>query len=308
MLYRYIGSRIGQSLIVLFGAVAISFALTNLIGRPSDVVGGPFMTAEQRAALNSQLGYDQPLLPRFGNFVANAVTGDFGVSYRSSQSAMSIVLDALPNTLILVLAALLVGSAVSLGLAILSVRRRESVVDRFLRRSVGVLQGMPGFWLALMLVFLLSVQIPLLPSFGFYEPSALVLPMLALAIPLVPIQFRIFRGQLLDVMGKNFVEAMRARGLAERSIVYRHGLRNIIGPAVTLTALQLGYLIGGSMIVETVFSWPGIGNLVVSAVQARDFAIVQAIIVIVAAFYVALNLFADLVVVLTDPRVRRGTA
>ncbi|WP_027932859.1 ABC transporter permease [Amycolatopsis thermoflava] len=308
MLYRYVGSRLGQSLIVLFGAVAISFALTNLIGKPSDVLGGPFMTADQRAALNAQLGYDQPVLPRFGNFLVNLVTGDFGVSYRSNENAMTVVMESLPNTLVLVLSALLLASAISLVLAIFSVRHREGVADRALRRSVGVFQGMPNFWLALMLILLLSVQVPLLPSFGFNEPAALVLPMLAMAIPIVPIQFRIFRGQLLDVMGKNFVEAMRARGLSERSIVYRHGLRNMVGPAVTLTALQLGYLIGGSLVVETVFSWPGIGNLVVSAVQARDFAVVQAIIIVVAAFYVLLNLVADVVVLLIDPRTRKGTA
>ncbi|MEU3274244.1 ABC transporter permease [Saccharomonospora sp. NPDC006951] len=301
---RYLANRLGQGLVVVFGAIAISFVLFNVLGRPADIIGGPFMTPEDRAALNARLGYDRPLLDRFFHYITGIFRGDFGVSYRSSRNAIADVLAVLPNTIILVLSAILLAGLIALPLAIFSVRHRETLRDRFLRRSVGFLQGMPEFWLSLMLVLAFSVSIPLLPSFGFTQLSALVLPTLALALPIIPTFFRLFRGQLLDVLGNDFVEAMKARGLSGRVIVYHHGLRNMVGPAATFAALQLGYLLGGSLVVETIFSWPGIGNLAVSSITLRDFAVTQTIIIVIAVFYVVLNLVADLVVLTSDPRIR----
>jgi peptide/nickel transport system permease protein len=307
MNYRYVTGRLGQGLVVLFGAVTISFVLTNVIGSPADVIGGAFMPPDQRQALNARLGYDDPLFSRFVHYIAGIVHGDFGISYRTNDSAIAQVMTALPNTLVLVVSSLLIALALALGLAVFSVRHRESRRDRMLRRTIGVLQGMPEFWLSLMLILVFSVQLRVLPSYGFYSPSSLILPAVALALPMIPTLFRLFRGQLLDVMGRDFVEAMRARGLSETVVVYQHGLRNILGPATTLVALQLGNLIAGALITEVIFSWPGIGNLAFSAVQARDFAVVQAIIIVIAVFYVLLNLAADLVVLVSDPRVRRGS-
>lgn len=306
VILRYILARLGQGLLVLFGAALIGFILTNVIGTPADVIGGVFLPEDQREAINARLGYDRPLHVRFAEYLVGAVVGNFGVSYRTNDSAMGMVLGTLPSTLLLVACALVSSTLVALPLAIFSSRKRESRRDRLLRRSIGVLQGTPEFWLALMLILAFSVQLQIFPSFGFSGLSSLVLPTVALAFPIVPTLFRLFRGQLLDVLGRDFVVAMRARGLSEQAIVYHHGLRNILAPAVTLVALLLGYLISGSILIETIFSWPGMGNLTISAVLARDFAVVQAVIIIVAAFYVVLNLAADLIVLISDPRVRRG--
>ncbi|WP_051898282.1 ABC transporter permease [Sciscionella sediminilitoris] len=308
MIKRYVLGRLTQGIIVLFGAVAISFLLTNVIGKPADVLGGDSLTPAQRAVLNAKLGYDRPMPERFLSFLKGVVTGDFGKSYRTDDSAIGLVLRALPNTLVLVLLAMALAVLIAVLLAIFSVRHRERRSDRLLRRVIGVLQGMPEFWLALMMILLFSVQLRLFPSFGFYSASSLILPVVSLAIPMVPMLFRIVRGQLLDVLSGEFVDAMRARGLTERFILYRHVLPNTAGPSATFGALQLGHLIGGSLIVETIFSWPGIGNLTVSAVQARDFTVVQTVIIIVAAFYVLLNLAADLIVLAADPRVRVGVS
>lgn len=306
MLYRYLVSRLVQAVVVVFGAISIGFFLTNVIGKPGDVIGGALhMTTEQRAALNARLGYDKPLLPRFLDYLGGALTGDFGDSFRTNTSAMGQVLVVLPNTLLLAASASLVAVAVALPLAVFSARKREGVWERLLRRMMGVLQGVPGFWLALMLIFLFSVQLRILPSFGFMGASSLVLPTVAVAATVVPTLFRLFRGQLLDVLGTEFIDALRARGLSERRIVYRHGMRNMAGPAITFLALLIGDLIGGAVIVEIIFSWPGIGNLMMSAVQARDYTVVQAIIIVVAISYMLLNLLADVVVVFGDPRVRR---
>ncbi|WP_020502552.1 ABC transporter permease [Sciscionella marina] len=308
MIKRYVLGRLAQGIIVLFGAVAISFLLTNVIGKPADVLGGDSLTPAQRAVLNAKLGYDRPMPERFLSFLEGVVTGDFGKSYRTDDSAIGLVLRALPNTLVLVLLAMALAVLIAVLLAIFSVRHRERRSDRLLRRVIGVLQGMPEFWLALMMILLFSVQLRLFPSFGFYSTSSLILPVVSLAIPMVPMLFRIVRGQLLDVLSGEFVDAMRARGLTERFILYRHVLPNTAGPSATFGALQLGHLIGGSLIVETIFSWPGIGNLTVSAVQARDFTVVQTVIIIVATFYVLLNLAADLIVLAADPRVRVGVS
>ncbi|MGI6877087.1 MULTISPECIES: ABC transporter permease [Amycolatopsis] len=304
MVTRFIINRLLQSVVVVFGAVVISFLLTNTIGRPADVIGGPQMTAEARAALNAELGYDKPLAMRFMHYLSGIFQGDFGNSYRTGSDAMGEVVTAFPNTLILVVLAILLAAALALMLTIFSARHRESRTDRFIRRTVGALQGMPEFWLGLMLILVFSANLQLLPSFGFYNLSSVVLPVVTLALPTVPTLYRVFRGQMLDVLGNDFVEAMRARGLSERVIVYRHALRNMLGPSVNFTALQLGYLISACVIVETIFSWPGIGNLMISAVLTRDFAVVQATIIMVAAFYVLLNLISDIFILVSDPRVR----
>lgn len=308
MISRYLLGRLAQGVIVVFGAVTISFVLANVIGNPGDVIAGDDMDEEQRAALNARFGYDKPLVSRFISYVAGVARADFGISYRTNESALGQVAHVLPNTLVLVGATLILATVIALPLAIFSVQHREGIRDRVLRRTIGVLQGMPEFWLALMLILLLSVNLRLLPSFGFYGVSSLVLPSVALALPMVPTLFRVFRGQLLDVLKNDFVEAMRARGLSEQVILYRHALRNVVGTSTTFVALQFGHLIGGSIIVETIFSWPGLGNLTISAVQARDFVVVQAVIVVVAVFYVSLNLLADLVLLIADPRVRVGAS
>lgn len=308
MITRYLLARLGQGAVVVLGAITISFVLANVIGNPGDVIGGPYATEEQRADLNVRFGYDQPLVSRFVSYVAGVALADFGTSYRTNESALGQVAHVLPNTLVLVGAALILTTVIALPLAIFSVQHREGIRDRVLRRTIGVLQGMPEFWLALMLILLLSVKLRLFPSFGFDGVSSLVLPSVALALPMVPTLFRVFRGQLLDVLKNDFVEAMRARGLSEQVILYRHALRNVVGPSTTFVALQLGHLLGGSIIVETIFSWPGLGNLTISAVQARDFVVVQAVIIVVAVFYVSLNLLADLVLLIADPRVRVGAS
>jgi ABC-type dipeptide/oligopeptide/nickel transport system permease component len=301
---RYVLTRVLQGIVVILGAALIGFILTNVIGKPGDVFGPLSTTPEQRDAFNKSLGYNEPLVPRFVDYIVGILHGNFGLSFRTNESAMNTVLAGVPETLLLVVSALTVATLVALLLAIYSVRHREGRLDRLLRQTIGILQGLPDYWLALMLILVFSVWLSAVPSFGLTGPSSLVLPTVALAVPLIPILFRVFRGELLDVLSNDFLEAMRARGLSERTIVYRHGIRNMVGPCVTFVALLLGGMFAGDIIVETIFAWPGIGNLAFSAVQTRDYAVVQAIIIVVATFYVVLNLAADLFVLFTDPRVR----
>jgi len=301
---RYVASRLAQGLVVVLGAIAISFLLVNLTGNPADVLGGGFLPPEARAELARNFGYDEPLPARLADYFAGALRADFGVSIRTGEPAAGLVLDALPNTVILVACAMALALAVAVPVSLLSVLRRGRGVDRHVRTTLLLAGSLPDFWVALVLVLVLSVQLGLLPSVGFTGVDSLVIPACALALPLVPALVRLLRGALLDVTEQDFVAALRGRGFGEGYILVRHGLRNAMVPFITLVAFQVGSLIGGTFIVEVVFGWPGIGTLLAGAVAIRDVALVQATVVIVAVAYVLLNLAADLLVAVIDPRVR----
>jgi ABC-type dipeptide/oligopeptide/nickel transport system permease component len=302
---RYIAIRIGQGVLVVLGAVAISFVLVNVAGNPVTALGEFFLTPERKQELIHLYGYDRPLPERFLDYVASAFQGDFGESFRQPVGALTLVLRALPATIYLVLGSVLVTLVVSVPVALLSVLRRGSWLDRGIRNSLTVLQGLPSFWLGVILVLVFSVELGWLPSYGDRELKSYILPIAALSIPLMSTVVRLLRSQLLDIMGMEFVTALRAKGLSERDIVMRHALHNAMPPLVTFMALQIGWLFGGTIIVEAVFGWPGIGSLAITATGNQDLTVIQALVVVVAAVYVLLNLLADLAVLAIDPRLRK---
>jgi ABC-type dipeptide/oligopeptide/nickel transport system permease component len=303
---RYIGARLVQGVVVIFGALVVSFFLGVVAGDPSRLVAGAAGIASPEAVeqIRDHLGYGDPLPIRFLRYVLDTLSFDFGTSYRSGESALGLVMDALPNTLVLAAGALLLGLAVAVPLASWSVLRRERLDDRLMRRSLAVTQGMPDFWLALMLALVFSVSLAWFPTVGFEGPSSLVLPVLALTLPIVPTLVRVIRAELLEVMGHDFVLALRAKGLTEPEIVSRHALWNALPHVVTFVALQAGWLVGGTLVIESIFGWPGLGTLLIDATQTHDLALVQAAVVVIATSYVLLNLAADLAVLAIDPRIR----
>ena len=292
---------------MLAGALVISFLLVSVGGDPARAQAGTsILPAEQLEALRQELGYDEPILTRLGEYLARAVQGDFGTSYRYRAPAADVVLEALPNTLLLVGASLLAALAISVPLALYAVLRRDTVDDRLVRGFFITIQGMPDFWLGTLFVLVFAVQLGMLPSIGFGSASALILPAATLAIPLIPAFFRFLRSQLLDVMEQDFVVVLRTKGLSRRQILVRHGLRNALPAFVTYLALHVGMLIGGTVVVEAIFSWPGLGSVLLTAVSVRDLQLVQAVVVVVAVCFVVLNLIADMLVLAIDPRVRAG--
>jgi ABC-type dipeptide/oligopeptide/nickel transport system permease component len=301
---RYLIGRIAQGVIVVAGAVAISFVLASLAGNPVDAIGTANLSPAARQALAHQYGFDLPFLQRFVRYFGDVLHGDFGHSFRSQQPATHLVLQALPYTLELVFAAMALACVVAVPVAVFSVLRRESRADRAIRRLLIVAQGLPEFWLALLLVLLFAVELAWLPSVGADTASSLVLPTLALSIPLFSTIVRLLRSQLLDIMGMEFILALRAKGLSDREIVLGHALRNAIAPVISFLGLQVGWLLGGTILVEVVFGWPGIGNLAVTATGNRDLAVIQTVVVFTAIGYVLFNLIADLLVLAIDPRVR----
>lgn len=301
---RILITRLGQGVVVVFGAIVISFVLVNLSGNPIDILAGLNASPAQREALKHAYGYDRPLGARFVEYIAHAARGDFGDSIRQSSPAFSLVLHALPYTLELVLLAMLVAVAVSLPVAVHSVLRRDTRSDRALRTTLTAMQGLPEFWLAIVFVLIFSVKLGWFPVIGAAGPANYVLPVMAIAIPLMSTMVRLLRSHLLDILGMEFVTALTAKGLSDREIVLRHALRNTFPLVITFLALQIGWLIGGTIIVETVFGWPGMGNLAVTAVNFRDLPVIQAIVIVVAVVYVGMNLLADLLAMALDPRMR----
>jgi peptide/nickel transport system permease protein len=302
---QYVVSRLLQGLVVIVGASLITFILAALSGSPADLQStSGFLTKAQIEELSEQLGYGDPLPVRYTHFLIQAVQGDFGESYRYHDAALATVVGALPATLALVGGALLLSTALALALAVWSVLRRERVDDRAMRRTLMVLQGVPEFWLALILVTVFSVSFGWFPVIGFEGPSSLVLPVLALSAPMVPTFVRLIRLQLLDIMRMEYITAARAKGLSEFDVILRHGVRNALPALITFMALQIGWLIGGTLLVEYVFAWPGLGTTMLQAVNARDITIIQATVMVVAVTFVGLNLAADLIVLRLDPRIR----
>lgn len=303
---RFLLGRLAQGALVVAGAILIGFVLVNLSGSGVAARSGGMLTPEQIAELKERLGYDEPLIQRLGSYLADVARGDFGDSYRYNDSALSLVIDALPNTLVLVTGALLLALVMAVPAAIYSAHHRGSVLDRVLRVGSSFMQGLPEFWLALMLVLGLSVKAGIFPSVGYESYRALALPTIALAIPVVPALFRLLRAELMTVMNQDFVDSLRIRGIDEGRIVRTHALRNAWPSFLTFMSLQIGYLLGGTILVEVVFGWPGIGSLAVGAANAQDVAIVEAVVVVLAVAYVLLNLVADVLVLILDPRVRTG--
>ena len=304
---RLVGQRLLQSVVVLLGALVISFILANAAGDAAQARLGLFATPDQLAEARQKLGLDRPIEVRLLSYMGHAARADFGNSFSlQKQSALSLVLHALPWTLGLVLAAMTLGLCLAVPGAVISVLRSSRAEDKSVQTGFFIFQGIPEFWLALLLVMCFSVWLGWLPSLGASGIKSWILPVVALAIPFSPALFRLLRGQLLDIGEMDFMRALRGKGLSDREIILRHGLRNAAPPFIALLFLQIGWMVGGTLIVEILFSWPGIGSLLSYAVTNRDYPVVEAVVVVVAASYLLLNLAADLLTLALDPRVRGG--
>jgi ABC-type dipeptide/oligopeptide/nickel transport system permease component len=288
--------------------MTISFFLVNLTGNAVDALIGQRLDIANRAQIEREYGFDRPVAERFADFMAGAIHGDFGNSFRTPTPALSIVIDALPYTATLVFGAMLCSTLIAVPVAVFSVLRRDSWPDLVTRRLLMALQGVPDFVVALFLVLLFSVSLGWIPSFGVEGATSYILPIAALSLPLLSTLTRLLRSQLIEILGQEFITALRAKGLTTREVVVDHALRNALPPLISYLAIQVGWLLAGTILVEQVFGIPGIGQLAVTSTSQRDINVLQAVIVVVATGYVVLNLLADLVVYALDPRVRRARA
>ena len=306
---RYLVRRLAGMLFVLFGVSAAVFTLMNTLpGDPATMLVSHFgASARDIEILREQLGLNDPFLVRFGRFVWGAVQGDLGKSFQQNRPVARILLENTPPTVLLTLLAVALATVMGVLTGILAAVRRGTWTD-FLTMLASLLGiSMPGFWLGLMLMLLFAVQLRWLPALGDQTWRGIVLPALTLALPASAIVARLTRSSMLEVLREDYLRSARAKGLRERTVIFRHALRNALISVITFVGLQFGLLLGGSVVVESLFSRQGLGQLVVAAVFARDIPIVQGWCLLVAATYSLVNLAVDLSYALVNPRIRYDT-
>ncbi|TCC28617.1 nickel ABC transporter permease [Kribbella sindirgiensis] len=301
----YVVRRLFFSLFVLWGAVTIIFVVLRLVpGDPAYIMLGPDADQAQVAALRAQLGLDQSLIQQYATYLANVVHLDFGESFRLNADSMSLVLQRVPATIQLATTALLLSLLIGLPLGVIAALRAHSWVDRAISVFSLMGQSTPSFWLGIVLILVFARGLKVLPSAGSGSWAHLVLPTITLALPFLAILVRLTRSGLLEVVHEGYVQTARAKGLGEGIVVLVHAMRNALIPIVTVVGLQFGALLGGTVIVETVFAWPGVGRLLIDSIGRRDYGVVQASILLVATIFVLINLLVDLLYGFLDSRVR----
>jgi peptide/nickel transport system permease protein len=303
----YVLSRLGQTVLVVFLSLTAVFFLVRLGGDPVLLFLPMDIQAKDLNEFRERLGFNDPLIVQYGRFVGHALQGDFGESLRYKQDALGLVLQRLPATLYLAVTALLLTFCVAVPVGVLSAVRRGSLVD-FLGMGGAVLgQAVPGFWLGLMLIYVFSVRLGWLPTGGTGGPLHFVMPCVVLASFYAARMARLTRSSVLDTLNEEFVLTARAKGLAERVVIGKHTLKNSAIPIVTLAGLDTAQLLGGAVITETIFAWPGLGRLTVQALLNRDFPVVLGAVFVFSVTYTLINLAVDLLYGWLDPRTRVGS-
>jgi len=305
---RYILRRIGQAVIVVFGVVTVIFVVVRLVpGDPAALLLGPAASAADVAALREHLGLDRPIVVQYLQYLVDAVKLDFGTSYVTNQPASTAVLSRFGATVYLALVALAMSLVISVPLGVLAARRAGRFADRAISSGSLAAQAMPNFWIGVVLILVFARAWHLFPSAGNSQPLSVIMPAFTLAIPFIGILVRLLRGSLLETMAQGYIQTAWAKGLSGRRVFYRHAVRNSLIPFVTVAGLELGALLGGGVVVETVFGWPGMGRLLVTSIDSRDFSVVQAAVAFMAISFVVVNLAVDIVYAFLDPRIRLET-
>jgi peptide/nickel transport system permease protein len=304
---RFLLSRFVTAIGVIFGVSIVVFFLTFLSGDPAVLMLPSDASAERIQEFREARGYDDSIIIQYQRFLRHAVQGDFGESLRHNRPAMPLVIQRLPATFQLTITAMVMAIILAIPLGILSATNRGKFLD-FGGMFVALFgQSVPNFWFAIMLITLFSVTLGVLPASGRGGPEHVILPAIAIAINLMALLTRLMRSSMLEVLGQDYIRTARAKGLAERFVLLRHALRNSLIPLVTVVGLQFGYILGGAVVIETIFMWPGVGLLTIQAIMNRDFPVVQAAVFILASSVVIINLLVDVTYTLLDPRIKMGS-
>jgi peptide/nickel transport system permease protein len=300
----YLGRRLAQSVLVLLGVSFVVFFILYLTGDPALVLLPPDATADDVRQFRQAMGFNDPFIVQYGRFLAGAVRGDFGQSIRHGEPAFSLVVERMPATFELAAAALLIALVIAIPAGIISAVRRNTIVD-YIATVVALLgQSMPTFWLGIMLILFFSVQFNVLPSSGRGGMSHLILPAITLGLFTTARITRLTRSGMLEVLNQDYIRTARAKGVGGSPIVWKHAFKNAAVPIVTIVGIELGTLLGGSVITETIFAWPGVGRLSVQAIYNRDYPVVQAAVFLLATTFVLVNLVVDVLYTYLDPRIR----
>jgi peptide/nickel transport system permease protein len=300
----YVVSRLAQTVLVVFLSLTAVFAMVRLSGDPVTLFMPMDIQAKDVEEFRERLGFNDPIGVQYARFIGGAVQGNFGESLRYKRDALSLVLERLPATLLLAGTALGLTFLVAVPLGVLSAVRRNGLVDHVATLMTVLGQAVPGFWLGLMMIYLFSVQLRWLPTGGIGTVSHLVMPSIVLAAFYSARVARLTRSAVLEILNEEYILTARAKGLAEARVIGKHTLRNSAIPIVTLAGLEAGQLLGGAVITETIFAWPGLGRLTVQALLNRDFPVVLAAVSLTSIVYTLMNLLVDLLYGWLDPRVR----
>jgi peptide/nickel transport system permease protein len=303
---RQILRRLLRAVAALLVVTAVVFTLLHLSGDPAYILLTPEATAEDRAAFRAEYGMDRPLWVQYGRYLGRLVQGDFGQSLSFRTPAVAVALERLPATLELTLAAMALAALISLPAAVLAAVRRGTLFDRALMIFTLIGQTVPTFWLGMVMILVLAVRFHLFPASGRGGVLHLVMPATALALWLTALLARVTRSEMIEALEQDYVRTARAKGLTERGIAARHALKNALLPIITVMGLQFGGLLGGAVMTETVFAWPGVGTLILDAILKKDVPVVLAGVVLVAVGFILVNLLLDLLYTVLDPRLRRA--
>lgn len=295
--------RLVQALLVLLGSMVVVFLLIRLSGDPAQLMLGMNATPQDLANFRRTQGLDDPLPVQFVRFLGGALHGDFGRSIQQGQPALGLVVERLPATVELAGAALLLSLGAAIPLGVLAASQRGRMLDRAVVGGTALAQSLPPYWLGLILILVFAVGLRWLPSQGRDGPANLVLPAITLALFFMARTTRLMRSSMLEVLGREYLRTARAKGLPERLVLSRHALKNAALAVVTVAAIDFSVLMGGAVITETVFAWPGLGRLVIQSIFNRDYPVVQAAVFVVAVIVIVANVVVDLAYLYLDPRV-----
>jgi peptide/nickel transport system permease protein len=320
----FLVQRLVQAAVVMLAVALLCFVLFNHVGDPINNMVGQEVSIADREALREQLGLNDPAVVQFARFVGNAVRGDFGISYRMQRPVRDLIAERLPATLELVFVSAVLALAIGIPLGVYTGLNRDAWTSKLVLTTSLIGVSLPTFVIGIGLIYIFAVGLQILPSFGrgqvtrigwwttgFLTASgwkAIILPSVTLCLYQLTLILRLVRAEMLEVMRTDYIKFARARGLSDRAIHYGHALKNTLVPVITITGLQIGSLIAFSIITETVFQWPGMGLLFIQAVQFVDIPIMSAYLVMVAFFFVAINLAVDLLYFAVDPRLRTARA
>lgn len=301
---RFLLTRVIQSIVTVWVISMVVFVMARATGDPVTLLASTNATAQDIALLRQQLGLDQPAPVQYWVFMTNAMRGNLGKSLGDKGDVAQLIGERLPNSAIIGVPALLLSTVLGMALGVLAAVKRDTWIDKSVRVVAVLGQSMPAFWVAIMAIFIFSVTLRVLPTSGMGTPDHYVLPIAVLTFFALPMRMRLMRSSLLEILGAEYVKQARAKGLSEGAVVWRHAVRNALSPQLTSFGLTLAFAVTGAVLVETVFSWPGLGQLAYQAMLARDYPLIQGTVLLVAVLVIGANLLVDVLYAFVDPRIR----
>jgi len=301
---RFLLGRVIQSVLTILVISLVVFVMARATGDPVTLLASDKATAQDIALLKQQLGLDQPAPVQYWLFISNAVRGNLGRSLTDKGDVAQLIGARLPNSAAIGVPALILSTVLGMAMGVAAAVKRDTWIDKSMRIVAGLGQSMPAFWVAIMSIFVFSVMLRVLPTAGMGTPDHYVLPIAVLTFFALPQRMRLMRSSLLDILNSEYVKQARAKGLSESAVVWRHAVRNALSPQLTSFGLTLAFAITGAVLVETVFSWPGLGQLAYQAMLSRDYPLIQGTVLLIAVLVIAANLLVDVLFAYVDPRIR----